>query len=92
MYYLYESFKSPLPYSSCSNPWNSPKCQTVHQIKASFSQNTTLSVDEFWKLVTSSRILAHGLFPLRKEGLSHYYFAVILKPYCVRAPTKKIIM
>ena len=61
MYYLYESFKSPLPYTTCDNSWNSANCYTVDQIRTHFDSNRTSSIDEFWKYKVLSSQHSSGI-------------------------------
>ncbi|XP_063713731.1 sodium- and chloride-dependent GABA transporter 2-like isoform X2 [Symsagittifera roscoffensis] len=61
LFYMLESFKDPLPFSTCGNSWNSDKCHTVQQIRNSFSPNITLSVDEYWNNHVLQRDQSSGI-------------------------------
>ena len=51
IYYFYQSFSTVLPWSTCSNAWNTPNCIKVTEtINSSVSLNMTMtSTDEFWR-------------------------------------------
>ncbi|KAI2800372.1 Sodium- and chloride-dependent GABA transporter 1, partial [Blomia tropicalis] len=49
LYYLFNSFKSPLPWASCDNWWNSAECHQSDAIHNS-STGTIPPSQEFWNL------------------------------------------
>lgn len=47
VYYLFASFTSKLPWTSCDNPWNTAACMPV--TNASFTANQTTPAKEFFE-------------------------------------------
>lgn len=49
VYYLFASFTSKLPWTSCDNPWNTASCMPV--TNANFNANQTTPAKEFFEWV-----------------------------------------
>uniref|UniRef100_A0A8C6PP71 Transporter n=1 Tax=Nothobranchius furzeri TaxID=105023 RepID=A0A8C6PP71_NOTFU len=47
--YLFSSFSSELPWSSCRNSWNTGKAQHLEYFNMTFADNATSPVREFWE-------------------------------------------
>jgi sodium-dependent serotonin transporter len=48
VFYLFSSFSSELPWTSCDNSWNTENCQTMLQLSANASNNSQSAAEEFF--------------------------------------------
>ncbi|GAB6026864.1 hypothetical protein CHUAL_013470 [Chamberlinius hualienensis] len=49
VYYLFASFRSELPWTSCSNPWNTPNCVHISEWNSTSNSNSTSPAQEFYE-------------------------------------------
>ena len=96
LFYLFNSFRSPLPWTTCGNDWNSDCCTTeisVHENGSSFlvkPENCSESVSypelEFWKRRTLQVNQSPGidnLGEMRWELVGLVFFAWVVTFFCI---------
>ncbi|XP_071790445.1 sodium-dependent serotonin transporter-like [Asterias amurensis] len=80
VYYLFSSFRSELPWTSCNNTWNTPNCADPFDVNRTMGKNSVSPTSEFYerKVLESHKSTGIGDLGGVKWDLALCLFAVYL--------------